>query len=115
MNTNDIEIIDGKFEYLGKVYDCKYLIERDKKNILREADESHKDTFDKLYYRDTLSPLKCRVYLDNNDKIVYLMIIYTVDYRDGKCKRTACGDYYPECNFGENVLFPNPYQASICW
>ena len=55
---------------------CYGSIERDKKNILREADESHKDTFDKLYYRDTLAPLKCRVYLDNNDKIVYLMIIY---------------------------------------
>jgi len=40
MNINDIAIINGKFEYLGKEYDCKYLIERDKKNILREADES---------------------------------------------------------------------------
>lgn len=115
MNTNDIEIIDGKFEYLGKEYDCKYLIERDKKNILREADESHKDEFDKLYDRDTLTPLKCRVYLDDNDKIVYLMIIYSVDYREGNCMRTACGDYYPECNFGGNTLFPHPYQASICW
>lgn len=27
MNTNDIKIIDGKFEHLGKEYDCKYLIE----------------------------------------------------------------------------------------
>ena len=116
MYTNEIEIIDGKFEYLGKVYDCKYLIERDKKNILREADESHKDTFDELYDRNTLAPSKCRVYFDYNDNIVYLMIIYTVDYRDGKCKRTACGDYYPVCNnFGENTLFPHPYQASICW
>ena len=115
MNINDIEIIDGKFEYLSKEYDCKYLIERDKKNILREADESHKDEFDKLYDRNTLAPLKCRVYLDDNDNIVYLMIIYTVDYREGNCKRTACGDYYPVCNFGGNVLFSHPYQASICW
>lgn len=115
MNTNDIKIIDGKFEYLGNEYDCKYLIERDKKNILREADESHKDEFDKLYDRNTLTPLKCRVYLDNNDKIVYLMIIYTVDYREGNGRRLACGDYYPECNYGRNVLFPHAYQASICW
>ena len=115
MDTNEIKIIDGKFEYLGKVYDCKYLIERDKKNILREADESHKDEFDELYDRDTLAPLNCRVYLDNNDRIVYVMIIYTVDYRDGKCKRTACGDYYPMCDLGNNKLFPHPYQASICW
>lgn len=116
MNTKDIEIIDGKFEYLGNEYDCKYLIERDKKNILHEADESHKDEFDKLYDRDTLEPLKCRVYLDYNGKIAYLMIIYTVDYRDSEeGKRTACGDYYPECNFGKNTLFPHPYQASICW
>lgn len=119
MNKNEIEIIDGKFEYLGKEYDCKYLIERDKKNILSEADESHKDTFDKLYDRDTLTPSKCRVYLDNNDKIMYLMIIYTVDYREGKSKRLACGDYYPVISFDENpqfhTLFPDPYQASICW
>lgn len=115
MNINDIEINDGKFEYLGKVYDCKYLIERDKKNILREADESHKDEFDKLYYRDTLAPLKCRVYLDDKDNIVYLMIIYTVDYREGNCRRTACGDYYPLCDLGNHNLLPHPYQASICW
>ena len=121
MNKNDIEIIDGKFEYLGKEYDCKYLIERDKRNILREAETSHKDTFDELYDRNTLEPLKCRVYLDDNDKIVYLMIFYTIDYSKGNgrrfayCKRIACGDYYPECNFGENALFPHPYQASICW
>ena len=115
MNKIDIEINDGKFEYLGKEYDCKYVIERDKKNILREADESHKDTFDNLYDRDTLAPLKCRVYLVDNDKIVYLMIIYTVNYREGNSRRTACGDYYPECNFGGNALFPHPYQASICW
>lgn len=115
MKTDDIEIIDGKFEYLGKVYDCKYLIERDKKNILREADESRKDRFDELYDRDTLAPSKCRVHLDDNDKIVYLMIIYTVDYRERNSRRTACGDYYPVGDFGENVLFPHPYQASICW
>lgn len=115
MNKNEIVIIDNKFEYLGKEYDCEYLIERDKKNILREADESHKDTFDELYDRGTLAPSKCRVYLDDAGKIMYLMIIYTIDYREGKSKRLACGDYYPECNFGENALFPHPYQASICW
>ena len=115
MNKHEIVIIDNKFEYLGKEYDCKYLIERDKKNILREADESHKDDFDRLYDRDTLAPSRCRVYLDDNDKIVYLMIIYTIDYRERKSKRLACGDYYPAVNFGENTLFHHTYQASICW
>lgn len=115
MNKNDIEIIDGKFEYLGKEYNCEYLIERDKKNILREADESHKDAFDEVYDRNTLVPSKCRVYLDDNNNIVYLMIIYTIDYKYIKSKGFACGDYYTKSNFAKNTILPHPYQASICW
>ena len=113
MQNEEITINNSKFEYLGNTYDCKYIIERDKENILREADESHKDLFDRLYYRNTLAPLKCRVYLDNKDKIVYLMIIYTIDYRVGNSRRLACGDYYP-VNEGYTI-YPHPYQASICW
>ena len=113
MKTNDIKITDGKFEYNNKTYDCKHIIKRDKKNILREADESHKEEFDRLYDRNTLRPLKCRVYLDTADNISCVMVIYKVDYREGNSSRLACGDYYPVGD-GETI-YPHPYQSSICW
>ena len=114
MKTNDIAITDGKFEYNNKTYDCKHIIKRDKKNILREADESHKEEFDRLYDRNTLRPLKCRVYLDTADNISCVMVIYKVDYREGNSARLACGDYYPVWD-DVTTIYPHPYQSSICW
>lgn len=106
-------INNSKFEYLGNTYDCKYIIERDKENILREADCSHKDEIDKLYDRETLTPIKCKVYTDSADNIAFVMVVYKIDYRDGCGARLACGDYYP-VNEGYTI-HPHPYQASICW
>lgn len=117
MVTTDIEIIGGKFEYHGKTYDCSYLIKRDIKTITREAEDTHKGVLDNLYKRDTLQPSKARVYIDGNGTIVYLMIIYTIEYKEGRTRRTACGDYYPVSDRDESglLLFPHPYQGSICW
>ena len=114
MKTTDIKITDGKFEYNNKTYDCKHIIKRDRENILREADENHKEEFDRLYDRNTLAPLKCRVYLDTTGTISCVMIIYNVDYRDGTAARLACGDYYPVWD-DEKTILPHPYQSSICW
>lgn len=113
MKTADIEITDGKFEYNNKTYNCKYIIKRDKENILREADESHKESFDRLYDRNTLVPIKCRAYLDTTGNISCVMIIYTVNYREGNSARLACGDYYPVGD--TDNIYPHPYQSSICW
>lgn len=117
MVTEDIEIIGGKFEHLGKTYDCTYLIERDIKTITREAEDSHKGVLDSLYKRETLQPSKARVYIDDKGSIVYLMLVYTIDYKESRLKRTACGDYYPVSDRDKTnlLLFPHPYQGSICW
>ena len=117
MITENIEIVGGKFEHLGKTYDCSYLIERDIKTITREAEDSHKGVLDSLYKRETLQPSKARVYIDSKGSIAYLMLTYTIDYKDSTVKRTACGDYYPVSDSDETdiLLFPHPYQGSICW
>lgn len=117
MITENIEIVGGKFEHLGKTYDCSYLIERDIKTITREAEDSHKGVLDSLYKRETLQPSKARVYIDSKGSIAYLMLTYTIDYKDSTVKRTACGDYYPVSDRDETdlLLFPHPYQGSICW
>jgi hypothetical protein len=115
MIQEDYPIIDGHFEYDGKTYDCTIAIERDIKVILQEAETSHKDSFDELYNRDSLVPYKVHIYLDKEDKPVFGVIIYLIEYKeykDSNLKRTACGGYYP---FWGNVLLPHPYQESICW
>ena len=122
MNTERTEIpvstnIDGTFtfDYDGKTYDCSHLVERDKEVILREADDTHKGVVDELYIRDSLAPARCKVHT-KDDEIVYLMLVYTIQYRVGGDRRTACGDCYPFCEPKEGVLFPPyPYQGSICW
>lgn len=116
MNHTEERIVSGCFTYNGREYDCNYLIERDKQVILREADDSHKEAFDKLYIRESLEADRCRIYADENDNIIYLMIIYTIKYRDCNSKRTACGDYYPfYVGDGGKLLPPHPYQGMICW
>lgn len=116
MNKITLEIINGKFTYNLNTYDCSPLIERDKRNILREAEETHKGVIDSLYIQESLQPYRCRAYTDNNGNIIYLMIIYTITYKEGKnLNRTACGDYYSFTDRTNGKLFPHPYQGSICW
>lgn len=114
MATINIEtpIIGNCFEYDGKTYDCSYAIKRDIKMILQEAETSHKDSFDERYNRDSLKADKVRIYLGKEDKPIFGMVIYLIEYKNESWERYACGGYYP---FWENSLFPHPYQESICW
>lgn len=116
MNTTEITMMSDGFNYSGKYYDCNHAIERDKRLILKEADESHKDAFDDLYYRESLTPYKIRLFLDEKDNPVFGIIIYMIDYREGYSKRTAMGNYYPLYETPERgKMSPHPYQSSICW
>lgn len=117
MVTEEIEVVGGKFEYHDKTYDCSHLIKRDIDTITREADDTHKGVLDSLYKRETLQPYKVRVFIDSKGSIAYLMIVYRIDYKVGNSTRQACGDYYPVSDSDETdiLLFPHPYQGSICW
>ena len=113
IKKEEYPIKDNGFEYLGNHYDCHYAIERDMKMIIQEAENSHKDTFDEFYDRNTLRADKIRLYVDENNTPIYGMIIYLIDYKDGNNSRCACGGYYKfEFN---NLFLPHPYQESICW
>lgn len=112
MIQEDYPIINGHFEYDGEIYDCTPAIKRDIKIILQEAETSHKDSFDELYNRDSLVPDKVHIYLDKENKPVFGMVIYLIEYKDQNCKRYACGGYYP---FWQDLLLPHPFQESICW
>ena len=117
MVTGDIEVVGGKFEYHDKTYDCSHLIKRDIETIMKEADSSHEGVLDRLYKRDTLQPYKAKVYIDSKGSIAYLMLVYRIEYKEGTSARQACGDYYPVPDRDETdiMLFPHPYQGSICW
>ena len=81
---------------------------------MQEAETSHKDGFDELYDRNTLRASKIRIFVDQNEVPIYGMIIYLIDYKEQNNSRYACGGYYP-FEFDNSILFPNPYQESICW
>ena len=100
------------FEYDGKTYDCSYAIKRDTKLIIQEAETSHKDSFDKLYDRETLKPKEIRLFTDEKGKPIYGMVLYTIHNKVANYERYACGGYYP---FWDDKLFPHLYQESICW
>lgn len=102
------------FELNEKTYDCTFAIERDIKMILQEAKTSHKETFNKLYDKSTLRPNKIRLYIDKNNVPICGMIIYLIDYKEGNNSRYACGGYYI-FELNNSVLYPHPYQESICW
>jgi hypothetical protein len=112
IKTEEYPIKDNGFEYLGNYYDCQFAIKRDIEMILQEAETSHKDTFDKLYDRNTLKTDKIRIFVDEDNVPIYGMIIYVIDYKDGNGSRYACGGYYP---FEFDYLSPHLYQESICW
>ena len=114
MKKIECPIKDNEFEYLDRYYDCQCAIKRDIKMILQEAETSHKDTFDKLYYRNTLRADKIRIFVDEDNVPIYGMIIYLIDYKNGGNSRYACGGYY-RFEFDGSVLMPHPYQESICW
>ena len=110
----EFPIKENGFDYLGQHYDCKFAIKRDMKLILKEAETSHKDTFDECYDRTTLRADKIRVFLDEQNIPIYCIIIYIIDYKNENCSRYACGGYYP-FEFNNSQLIPHPYQESICW
>ena len=120
MKTKEISLSSNKFEFNGVKYDAELAIEKDKKLIIAEANESHKEEFEKLYDKDSLKPNYVRLFLDEKNEIVYAMIIYLIKYKEESkyfTGRSACGNYYPIYNSdtGKNFLEPHPYQASICW
>lgn len=114
--VTDTEII----EYNGRKYDCKFAVKRDKELIIQEAELSHKEDFERLYDKESLSIDSARFYVDSDDKPIIIMLIYVIKYKEGKSGRYACGDYYPiidvitnkECDV---IVHPHPFQASICW
>lgn len=116
IKKEEYPIKDNWFEYLGNHYDCHYAIERDIKMILQEAETFHKDTFDKLYDKNTLRPDKIRIFVDGDNVPIYGMIIYLIDYKEeyNFPSRYACGGYY-KFEFDNSVLLPHQYQESICW
>lgn len=120
MNTIEINIRGTEFEFNGVKYDAELAIEKDKKLIIAEAMDSHKEHFEKLYDRDSLKPNYVRLFLDEKNEIVYAMIIYFIKYKEESkyfTSRSACGNYYPilKSSTGKRFLEPHPYQASICW
>lgn len=113
IKSESYPINNDSFEYFGKKYDCQYVIERDTKLILQEAEQSHKDTFEELYDKESLKPNKVKLYVDKDNNALYGMIIYTINYKNSNSARLACGDYYPIFDFLE--LEPHPFQGQICW
>jgi len=112
MKTEEYPIVNNRFDYNGKTYDCKFAIRRDKELILQEAEISHKDSFDDSYDRETLNPQNVRVFVDNKGNPIFGMILYTIRNKVWNYNRVACGDYY---QIHKDRLIPHPYQASICW
>lgn len=105
---------DDEFEYMGIRYDISLVVKRDKELIYQEADRTHSGVLDDLYIRESLSPSRVKLYVDQNSTILYIMVVYLISYKDGKCQRMACGDYYP-IGIGGYKVYPHPYQARICW
>lgn len=108
----ELEIQDNSFTYNNVKYDCYFAIKTDKECILREAKDSHSDSFEELYDKSTLAPKKVRLFFNEQEDILYGMIIYTIKYRKDNWERCACGNYYP---IWEHKLMPHLYQGSICW
>lgn len=114
IKKEEYPIKDNGFEYLGKHYDCHYAIERDMKMIIQEAETSHKNNFDEFYDRDTLKPDKVKLFLDEDKLPIFGMVLYKLHQKKDDYWRIACGGYYPFV-FEDSMLFPHPYQESICW
>ena len=76
MNSIEYEINNHCFIHNDEEYDCSFAIEHDIKLIIQEAETSHKDTFDELYNRDSLTPKRVRLFLDDNAfALIFLPLI----------------------------------------
>ena len=122
MTTIEITINGTEFEFNGVKYNAEYAINKDKRLIIAEAMDSHKEVFEKEYDKDSLTQDSVRLFLGGNNEIIYAMIIYIIKYKNKDYGvlsngRYACGNYYPiyKSSTGKNFLEPHPYQASICW
>lgn len=123
MDIKEIEIYFNEegtgFTYNGEFYDCEYLVAFEKLQILTEAEHSHKDEIDNMYDKDSLKPLRVKLYLNDNDMIMHLMIVYEILYKDHSGGRYACGAYQVLKNFfkveGKTIVGYHSYQDSICW
>ncbi len=108
---------DNTFYLENHQIDCKAAIKNDKKLIILEAQNSHKDELEQLYDKNSLRPKKVRVFFYEDDCPIYAMLIYVINYKEGYDRysygRYACGSYYPFYNNKE--LLPHAFQNSICW
>ena len=62
---------------------------------------------------DKYQVLVC-THVDKDNVLIYGMIIYLIDYKEEHNSRYACGGYY-RFELNNSVLYPHPYQESICW
>ena len=123
MDTKETEIYFNEegtgFTYNGEFYDCEHLVAFEKLQILAEAEHSHKDEINNKYDKDSLKPIRVKLYLDDNDKIMHLMVVYEILYKNHLSGRYACGAYQVSKNFfkveDKTVVGYHPYQDSICW
>lgn len=118
MKIEEVNVHSDEFEFKGKKYDCELVTKRDKELILQEAETSHKEAIETLYDKETLRADHVKLYVDENGTPIYLMMIYIINYKE-KGGRYACGSYYPiDGSLNKNgrcVVYPHPYQTSICW
>ena len=107
---------DNTFYLENYHINCELAIKNDKKFIILEAQNSHKDKLEELYDKDSLRPESIRVFFYDEHPI-YAMLIYVINYKDSYDKyaygRYACGSYYPFYN--NKMLLPHLFQNSICW
>lgn len=119
MKTIEIDTEVASFEYNGKTYNCELVVKRDIQHIKHEAETNHKEEFDEKYDKDSITPNKVRLYVDENGYPLYMMMTYVIKYKSKEfCTfgygRYACGEYYPiDNNFDK--IYPHPFQGSICW
>ena len=91
----------------------KALTNNDNPYIAQVILENVRSLKDCLFLLDNyLKANKIQIFVDEDDVPIYGMIVYLIDYSNGKNSRYACVGYYP---FWDDKLFPHPYQESICW
>lgn len=114
MNYKEVEINKDSYRcnYNGTIYHCSYAIDKDKELITNEAITKHKDEFTREYDKNSLKPVKIRLFLDENDCPQFGMVLYEIKNTAHDYTRSACGNYYP---IYEEWLLPHFFQGSICW
>ena len=112
LKSEEYPIMDNTFEYMGDKYDATYAFKLDMKAIIQEAKTSHPVDFERLYDENTLRAESVRLYIDEKERPIYAMVIYTIKYKDNENRRFACGGYYPVVDLH---IEPHFFQQSICW